>query len=128
MVDVLPQPRRGLFFGGRGGAMVAFLRSLRGDQQRSGSLGLLKAGAVQGGSGGEGVTWMCGRRPPRAPLERVELLAGAMGDGGGFQRHGNGQDGSGSGFGVKSGVFRGLNVATNQILSEVSNRYQWFWY
>lgn len=72
---------------------------------QGGRLCLLKAGAVQGGR--EGVTWMCGRRSPQAPLEQVELLAGAMGDGGGFQCHGNAQDGSGSRFVVESG-FSGI--------------------
>lgn len=54
-------PRRGLFFlflGGVGGAMAASFRSLRGDQQggqlQGGRLGLLKAGAVQGGREGGG--------------------------------------------------------------------------
>lgn len=46
---------------------------------------------------------MCGHRSPQAPLQRAELLAGAMGDGGGFQCHGNAQDGSGSRFVVESG-------------------------
>lgn len=59
---------------------------------QGGRLFLLKAGVVEGGR--EGATWMCGRRWPRAPLERVELLEGAMGDGGGFLCHGNSHDGS----------------------------------
>lgn len=57
MVDASPQPKRGLFlFLGVGGAMAAFFTSLRGDQQggdlQGGRLGLLKAGAVQGGREG----------------------------------------------------------------------------
>lgn len=55
MVDASPQPRRGLLLG-VDGAMAAFFRSLRGDQQggelQGGRLGLLKAGAVQGGREG----------------------------------------------------------------------------
>lgn len=62
MVDASPQPQKRTFFlfwgGGVGGAMAAFFRSLRGDQQggqlQGGRLGLLKAGAVQGGREGGG--------------------------------------------------------------------------
>lgn len=90
---------------GVGGAMAASFRCLRGDQRRSGREAVPPEG--WGCAGREGVTWMCGRRSPQAPLERVELLAGAMGDGGGFQCHGNAQDGSGSRFVVESG-FSGI--------------------
>lgn len=69
---------------------------------------------------------MCGRRSPKAPLELVELLAGAMGDGGGFQHHGNGHLVQAVGLELNQAFWGGLNVAPNQISSEVSNRYRWF--
>lgn len=69
---------------------------------------------------------MCGRRSPKAPLELVELLAGAMGDGGGFQRHGNAHLVQGVGWELNQGFLGGLNVAADQILLEVSDRYRWF--
>lgn len=48
---------------------------------------------------------MCGRRSPKAPLELVELLAGAMGDGGGFQHHGNGHLVQGVGLELNQGFW-----------------------